>query len=70
MADKIRLVLVYMLATAAKKKIMEEVTAALQQFDVDKIEQEQLAKGLGAVAYMKQLRSLHMIPTANDMLQE
>jgi sec1 family domain-containing protein 1 len=81
--DKIRLIMVYALTTSAKMADLDQVTAALQQAvetDVavamqqnNKASAEQsketLALGLRALGYLKQLRSMHMIPSAADMIQ-
>lgn len=66
--DKIRLVLVYGLATAAKSADMDEVANAMKQGletseGFDNTAKKQLDAGLHAVQYVKQLRSMHMIPT-------
>ena len=66
--DKIRLVLVYGLATAAKSADMDEVANAMKQ-GLESSEgfvataKKQLDAGLHAIQYVKQLRSMHMIPT-------
>lgn len=66
--DKIRLVLVYGLATTAKSADMDEVANAMKQGlesseGFDSTARKQLDAGLHAVQYVKQLRSMHMIPT-------
>jgi len=66
--DKIRLVLVYGLATTAKSADMDEVANAMKQGlesseGFDSAARKQLDAGLHAVQYVKQLRSMHMIPT-------
>jgi len=73
--DKIRLVIVYSLATAAKTADLDQVTAALQEAveakaAEDRSVRDDVAVGLNAIAYLKQLRSMHMIPAATDMFQE
>ena len=69
--DKVRLCTVYALATGAKSADMDEVSSALQQAcESDPAAREPLANGLKAMNYLKQLRSMHMIPSATDMLQE
>ena len=71
--DKIRLIVVYALATGAKAADMDEVATALStamEQAQDKQVRAQVASGLKAIAYLKQLRAMHMIPTATDMLQE
>lgn len=75
--DKIRLVLVYCLATTAKTSDVEEVAEAMkmaletkgttgttgggQHGTLDKDERNKLAMGLRAIAYVKQLRSMNMM---------
>lgn len=66
--DKIRLILVYGLATTAPSADLDEVANAMKQslessegFDV--AARKQLDAGLHAIHYVKQLRSMHMIPT-------
>ena len=66
--DKLRLVVVYSLATAAKTADLDEVTAAIQIADPK--DQDSLQTGIRAINYLKQLRSMHMIPAAKDMMQE
>lgn len=66
--DKIRLILVYGLATTAKSADMDEVASAMKQAlesseGFDSTARKQLDAGLHAVQYVKQLRSMHMIPT-------
>lgn len=74
--DKIRLVLVYCLATAAKTADLDEVTNAMQQAvesseNVDRAAREKVQMGVKATKYIKQLRSMHMIPAMAEMsLQE
>jgi sec1 family domain-containing protein 1 len=80
--DKVRLAMVYALATGAKTADLDQVTAALQQACEAKIVaatvgaedqasvRSKLATGLKALGYLKQLRSMHMIPAATDMVQE
>ena len=67
--DKTRLILVYAMATGAKTADIDEVTAALQQACAAE-NKEALESGMQAIQYIKHLRSMHMIPSANDMLQE
>lgn len=72
--DKLRLTIVYSLATAAKSADLEEVSKALQQAVEAKATEdakvrEKLVSGLKAMAYLKQLRSMQMIPAATDMMQ-
>lgn len=73
--DKLRLLMVYALATGAKTADMDEVAATVEQSMDSKMVQDAsirplLTTGIQAVAYLKQLRSMHMIPAATDMLQE
>lgn len=73
--DKIRLIIVYALATGVKTADLDEIGKALQQtmqarVAEDKSVGEKLNVGLKAITYLKQLRSMHMIPAAKDMLQE
>ena len=76
--DKLRLIVVYVLATNAKTSDVEEVTAALQQAMenaqtddgkpmLDKMGREELLAGLKAVGYLKQLRAMHMLPMSSAM---
>lgn len=58
--DKLRLLVVFALTTTAKTNDLDEVTAAFQDEKVS-----------GPIMkYLKQLRSMHMLPSAADMLQE
>lgn len=73
--DKIRLTMVYALTTAAKTVELDEVGTALQKACEMKAAQDpslrqKLSNGLKAINYLKKLRSMHMIPSAADMLQE
>ena len=73
--DKTRLVIVYMLATAAKSADLDEVEAALRQAceasaAQDKTVSTKLAAAEKAFTYLKQLRSMQMIPAAAEMFQE
>ena len=73
--DKVRLCTVFALTTGAKSADMDEVSQALQQAcemkaSEDPTAREQLSNGIKAFSYLKQLRSMHMIPSATDMLQE
>jgi len=66
--DKIRLVLVFGLATTAKSADMDEVANAMKQGlesseGFDNTARKQLDAGIHAVQYVKQLRSMHMIPS-------
>jgi hypothetical protein len=73
--DRLRLVVVYSLATGAKAADLDELMAALEQaceslMAEDKTIKDKLAMGHQAIAYLKKLRSMHMIPAATDMLQQ
>lgn len=84
--DKIRLVLVYSLATTAKSSAIEEVAEAMKNAletkgsatgtgkghgTLDKDDYAKLAMGVRAISYIKQLRSMNMmIPMASDTLVE
>lgn len=81
--DKIRLVLVYCLATTAKTTDVEEVAEAMRMAletkgsggaahgTLDKDARAALAQGLRAINYVKQLRSMNMmIPMASDQYLE
>jgi hypothetical protein len=75
--DKLRLVVVYILATHAKTADVEEVAEAVQQaMDgktddgkplLDKEGKELLAKGVKAIGYLKQLRAMHMLPMSSTL---
>jgi hypothetical protein len=75
--DKLRLVLVYVLTTNAKTADVDEVTAAVQQAmetktddgkaRLDKEGKEKLNAGVKAIGYLKQLRSMHMLPMASTL---
>jgi hypothetical protein len=71
--DKVRLILVYAMATGAKTSEIDEVAAAFQQamegLD-DKTLGPKMECCIRAIQYIKRLRSMHMIPSAHDMLQE
>mmetsp|Transcript_7518 Transcript_7518/g.9816 ORF Transcript_7518/g.9816 Transcript_7518/m.9816 type:complete len:644 (-) Transcript_7518:64-1995(-) len=58
--DKLRLLVVFALTTSAKANDLDEVTEAFQEAKV----------AAPVMKYLKQLRSMHMLPSANDMLQE
>lgn len=73
--DKLRLIMVFALATGAKTSDLDEVASAFQQATGAKVADDKslgpkVASGLQAIAYLKQLRSMHMIPASTDMLQE
>lgn len=70
--DKIRLVMVFCLATAAKSADIDEVAQAMQQAvnkmeGVDRAAREKVQVGIKATQYLKQLRSMHMIPSMAEM---
>ena len=82
--DKVRLVLVYSLATTAKSSAVEEVAEAMRNAletkgsttgtgkghgTLEKEDRAKLAMGLRAIAYVKQIRSMNMmIPMASETL--
>jgi hypothetical protein len=73
--DKLRLIMVYALATGAKTADLDEVASAFQKVMEPKTSEDRsigvkVSNGLKAIHYLKQLRSMHMIPSAADMLQE
>jgi sec1 family domain-containing protein 1 len=73
--DKLRLVIVYALATNAKSTDLEEVATAFQQVMEVKAAEDKtigpiVSSGMKAISYIKQLRLMHIIPSANDMIQE
>jgi len=73
--DKLRLIIVYALATGAKTAALDEIAAAFQTVMEPKVAEDKsvapkVTSGLKAISYLKQLRSMHMIPAATDMLQE
>jgi sec1 family domain-containing protein 1 len=73
--DKIRLIIVYALATGAKTSDIDEVTTAFQQVMESKVVDDKtigpkVECSIKAIHYIKQLRSMHMIPSASDMIQE
>ena len=65
-SDKLRLILVYALATGATPADMDEVASLLEAAPI--ADKQKVAQGLKAIAYIKQLRSMHMLPSS--MLQE
>lgn len=70
--DKIRLVMVFCLATTAKSADIDEVAQAMQQAvekmeGVDRAAREKVQVGIKATKYLKQLRSMHMIPSMAEM---
>jgi sec1 family domain-containing protein 1 len=67
-SDKVRLILVFALATGAKPAALDDVCGALQQAATT--DPAKVTSGIKAVNYIKQLRSMHMLPSATDMLQE
>jgi hypothetical protein len=73
--DRLRLVVVYSLATGAKAADLDELMADLEKaceglMAEDKTIKDKLAMGSQAITYLKKLRSMHMIPAATDMLQQ
>jgi sec1 family domain-containing protein 1 len=78
--DKLRLMVVYILATNAKSADVEEVTTAVQQAleaaktddgkpILDKEAKQLLATGMEAIGYLKQLRAMHMLPMSSAMVE-
>lgn len=70
--DKIRLVMCFCLATPAKSADIDEVAQAMQQGvesmeGVDRAAKEKVQIGIKATNYLKQLRSMHMIPSMAEM---
>lgn len=77
--DKLRLVVVYVLTTNVKTADVDEVVAAVQQaMDAQseggaksrneiKEEKAQLDVGIKAIGYLKQLRSMHMLPMSSTL---
>eukprot|EP00529_Nitzschia_sp_RCC80_P016245 CAMPEP_0113449196 /NCGR_PEP_ID=MMETSP0014_2-20120614/5167_1 /TAXON_ID=2857 /ORGANISM="Nitzschia sp." /LENGTH=655 /DNA_ID=CAMNT_0000340451 /DNA_START=184 /DNA_END=2151 /DNA_ORIENTATION=+ /assembly_acc=CAM_ASM_000159 len=75
--DKLRLVVAYVLTTNAKTADVDEVAAAVQQALegkggdgkplLDKAGKEKLAAGVKAIEYLKQLRSMHMLPLSTSL---
>jgi sec1 family domain-containing protein 1 len=75
--DKLRLVVVYILTTNAKTADVDEVTAAVQQSmdslgedgkpRLDKQGRQSLEVGIKAIGYLKQLRSMHMLPLSTAL---
>eukprot|EP00934_Nitzschia_sp_Nitz4_P005717 Nitzschia sp. Nitz4//scaffold62_size106224//48844//50880//NITZ4_004357-RA/size106224-augustus-gene-0.92-mRNA-1//1//CDS//3329555859//5707//frame0 len=75
--DKLRLFVVYILTTQAKTADVDEVAGALQEAMngkgddgkplLDKQGKERLDIGIKAVGYLKQLRSMHMLPMASTV---
>lgn len=75
--DKLRLAVVYILTTNAKKADVDQVTAAVQQAmdtpgddgkpRLDKQARLTLESGIKAIGYLKQLRSMHMLPLSTAL---
>lgn len=75
--DKLRLLLVYILTTNARTADVDEATAAVQQSmdtktddgkpRLDKEGKSKLEAGLKAIGYLKQLRSMNMLPLSAAM---
>jgi sec1 family domain-containing protein 1 len=84
--DKVRLVLVYALATACKSTDLDEVATAMktaletkgsainsdgsQRGMLDKDARQQLQIGMQSINYIKQLRSMHMIVPVTESVAE
>ncbi|KAL3925557.1 MAG: hypothetical protein SGILL_000331 [Bacillariaceae sp.] len=75
--DKLRLMVVYILTTNAPTADVEEVVAACQQAmdttgedgkpRLDKQAKQILDSGIKAIGYLKQLRSMHMLPLSTAL---
>lgn len=75
--DKLRLVVVYVLTTNAKTADVDEVAAAVQQAmegagddgksRLDKEGKQRLEVGSKALGYLKQLRSMNMLPLSSSL---
>jgi hypothetical protein len=75
--DKLRLAVVYILTTNAKTADVDEVIAAVQQATdttgedgkprLDKQGKQRLEAGTKAIGYLKQLRSMHMLPLSTSL---
>lgn len=73
--DKLRLLVVFILTTNAKAADVDEMTAAMQDAmnsttddgkpRLDQKSHAKLESGLKAIAYLKQLLAMHMLPMAN-----
>lgn len=83
--DKVRLVIVYCLATTAKSADVDEVTNGMRESLetrgsatgtqagrglLDREDREKLDRGLKAIEYLKKLRSMNMLTSMSDMVQE
>lgn len=79
-ADKIRLVIVYCLATTAPGSDIDDVVCGLRDSlrdssksggpspRLERDDEEKLSQGLAAITYLKRLRSMNMISTMSDQL--
>lgn len=79
-ADKIRLVVVYCLATAAPGSDVDEVLGKLRESltgtgfsgnppqRLERMDEEMLSQGLSAIEYLKRMRSMNMISMMSDQL--
>jgi hypothetical protein len=75
--DKLRLMVVYILTTNAKTADVDEVLSACQQAmdttgedgkpRLDKQAKQCLESGIKAIGYLKQLRSMHMLPLSTAL---
>jgi len=70
--DKLRLLMVYCLATTAKTADIDEIATAVQQAvegmeGVDRASRDMIQVGIKATQYIKQLRSMHMLPSMAEM---
>lgn len=79
-ADRIRLVIVYCLATTAPGSDIDDVVCGLRDSlrsspnggepspRLERDDEEKLSQGLAAITYLKRLRSMNMISTMSDQL--
>uniref|UniRef100_A0A7S4K0R1 Uncharacterized protein n=1 Tax=Odontella aurita TaxID=265563 RepID=A0A7S4K0R1_9STRA len=83
--DKVRIVIVYCLATTAKSADVDEVVNGMRESLetrgsatgthagrglLDREDREKLDRGLKAIEYLKKLRSMNMLTSMSDMVQE
>ena len=79
-ADKIRLIIVFCLATTAPGSDIDDIVCGLrdslrnsskssgQSPKLERDDEEKLSQGLAAITYLKRLRSMNMISTMSDQL--
>lgn len=79
-ADKIRLIIVFCLATTAPGSDIDDVVCGLRDSlrnssknggpspNLERDDEEKLSQGLAAITYLKRLRSMNMITTMSDQL--